>query len=65
MPINPVWINDITPDEAKAVLEKLAEPFSEGMSPREAFELHKVQRALQAKVEGHRGHVAKYAGRVR
>jgi len=52
MPLDADWVNDITPDEAQQVLEKLAEHFSGGMTAREAFELHKVQGALQAKAEG-------------
>jgi hypothetical protein len=46
------WTKNPTPDEAQAVLEKLAERFSGGMTAREAFELHRVQRALLAKAEG-------------
>src|SRR5262249_1332296 len=42
------WVNDITPDEAQQVLEKLAEHFSGGMTAREAFELHKVRPMVSA-----------------
>jgi hypothetical protein len=52
MPDDYRWIEDLDPDQAQAALDGLAEHFKDGMTAREAVELHKMQRALQAKIEG-------------
>jgi len=52
MPDDFRWIDDLDPDQAQAALEGLADYFKGGMTAREATELHRVQKRLQAKIEG-------------
>jgi hypothetical protein len=51
MPLDMSWIDDLAPDQAQASLDNLAEFFRDGMSVREAVELHKMRKKLQAKVD--------------
>jgi len=46
------WIDDLDPDQAQAVLDSIADQFKDGMTAREATELHRAQKRLQAKIEG-------------
>jgi hypothetical protein len=45
------WIDDLDPDQAQAALVAIQHHFKGGMTAREATELHRVQRRLQAKIE--------------
>jgi hypothetical protein len=49
MPRDVSWIDDRTPHEAQASLDKLAEIYKDGMSVREAVQFMKLKKALQAK----------------
>ena len=42
-------IDKFSPFEAQAMLEKLNEIYKDGISPREATELHRVEKRLRAK----------------
>jgi hypothetical protein len=49
---NYAWMDDLDPDQAQAALEGIKDHFKGGMTAREATELHRVQKRLQAKIEG-------------
>ena len=51
MPDDFRWIDDLEPYQAQVALDKLAELFKDGMTAREATELHRMQRRLQAKIK--------------
>jgi hypothetical protein len=51
MPRDTDWINDLAPDEAQAALESL-KANKAPITAREAAELLKLKRALEAKAEG-------------
>ena len=42
-------INKFSPYEAQAMLEKLNEIYGSGITPREATELHRLEKRLKAK----------------
>ena len=46
------WIELLDPDQAQAALEGINEHFKGALTAREATELHRVQKRLQAKIEG-------------
>ena len=52
MPDNYAWIENLSPYEAQAALDALRGRFEGGMTAREATELHRAQKRLQAKIEG-------------
>jgi hypothetical protein len=49
---NYAWIELLDPDQAEAALVAIQDQFKTGMTAREATELHRVQRRLQAKIDG-------------
>jgi hypothetical protein len=51
MPLDPNWIERLSPDEAQAALDSL-DAHKGPYSVREATELLRMQKKLQAKVEG-------------
>ena len=44
-------IDKFSPHEAQAMLEKLNEIYKDGISAREAVELHRIEKALKAKAD--------------
>ena len=52
MPDDYSWIDDLDPDQAQAALDGVNEHFKGALTVREATELHRAQKKLQAKIEG-------------
>ena len=51
MPLDPDWIESLSPYEAQQALDRLVETFKDGMSVHEAVQLQNMKRALKAKTQ--------------